>query len=105
MRQLAVTALGLLLVAPAGASAEVTQVQLTYDTYAAGIEVMQMHANFGLGPWNYRIGIDYHTTGLVGLFYRGHQVNTASGLWEEGHVEPQEFSGDGVWRGVSIASR
>jgi len=100
MRQLAATALGLLLVAPAGASAQVTQVQLTYDTYAAGIEVMQLRAFFGLGPWNYRVSIDYHTTGLVGLFYRGHQVNAASGLWDEDHVEPQVFSGDGVWRGV-----
>jgi len=100
MRHFALTALGLLLVAPAGASAQVTQVQLTYDAYAAGIEIMQMRASFGLGPWNYRVGIDYHTTGLVGLFYRGHQVNAASGLWDEGHVEPQEFSGDGVWRGT-----
>jgi hypothetical protein len=100
MRHLVATALGLLLVAPAGAAAQVTQVQLTYDTYAAGIEVMQMRAFFGLGPWNYHVAVDYHTTGLVGLFYRGHQVNAANGVWDEGHVHPQEFSGDGVWRGV-----
>ena len=57
--------------------------QLAYDTYAAGIEVMQMHAFFGLGPWNYRIDLDYHTTGLVGVFYRGHQINAVRGLWDE----------------------
>ena len=42
MRRIAVTALGLAFLAPPAASAQVTQVQLAYDTYAAGIEVMQM---------------------------------------------------------------
>src|SRR5262249_23115271 len=61
--------------------------------------VMQMHAFFGLGPWNYRIDVDYHTTGLVGLLYRGHQVNAVRGLWHDDLAAPLEFSGDGVWRG------
>jgi hypothetical protein len=75
-------------------------VQLAYDTYAAGVEVMQMHAFFSLGPWNYRIDLDYHTTGLVGLLYRGQQVNTVRGAWEGDTAAPAEFSGDGVWRGL-----
>lgn len=82
-----------------GASAQVAQVQLAYDTYAAGVEVMQMHVFLGLGPWNYRIELDYHTTGLVGLFYRGHQVNTVRGQWQDDQAAPQEFFGEGVWRG------
>jgi Protein of unknown function (DUF3108) len=82
-----------------GASAQVAQVQLAYDTYAAGVEVMQMNAFFGLGPWNYRIDLDYHTTGLVGLFYRGHQVNKVRGMWHDADPAPVEFFGVGVWRG------
>jgi len=74
-------------------------VQLTYATYAAGLEVMQMRAFFGLGPWNYHIDLDYHTTGLVGLFYRGRQVNTVRGVWQDGGAAPLEFFGEGIWHG------
>ena len=81
------------------AATEVAQVQLAYDTYAAGIEVMQMRAFFGLGPWNYRIDLDYHTTGLVGLLYRGRQSNSVHGVWSDDQAMPQEFFGEGVWRG------
>jgi Protein of unknown function (DUF3108) len=83
----------------AAADPDVTQVQLAYDTYAASLEVMRMNVFFSLGPWNYRINLDYRTTGLVGFFYRGHQVNTVRGNWNNGHADPAEFFGDGVWRG------
>lgn len=99
MRRLAATFLGLLSLATTTASAQVAQVQLVYDAYAAGIEVMQMHASFGLGPWNYRVSVDYHTTGLVGLLYRGHQTNSVRGNWQDEHADPLEFFGEGVWRG------
>lgn len=79
--------------------AQVAQVQLAFDTYAAGIEVMQMHAFFGVGPWNYRIEVDYHTTGLVGLLYRGTQINTVRGMWQDNEASPLEFYGKGHWRG------
>jgi len=91
-------AIACLLISPA-ASAQVAQVNLAYDTYAAGIEVMQMRVFFGLGPWNYRINVDYHTTGLVGLLYRGQQVNTVRGTWQGDTAAPVEFFGEGVWRG------
>jgi Protein of unknown function (DUF3108) len=99
MYRVAVTALGLALLTTAATSAEVAQAQLAYDTYAGGIEVMQMNAFFGLGPWNYRIDLDYHTTGLVGLLYRGHQTNSVRGMWHDDQAAPQQFSGEGVWRG------
>ena len=60
---------------------------------------MQLDAFFGLGPWNYHIDLDYHTTGLVGLLYRGRQTNTVRGVWEDERAEPSEFFGEGVWRG------
>lgn len=92
--------LGLLSCGTIPASAQQsTQVHLVYDTYAVGIEVMQMHVFFGLGPWNYQVNLDYHTTGLVGLFYRGHQINTVRGAWDGDGPRPVEFFGDGVWHG------
>ncbi len=99
MRRTSAALLLLLILAPAAADAQVTQVNLSYDTYAASLEVMQMHVFFGLGPWNYRINLDYRTTGLVGFFYRGHQVNTVRGLWNDEHAAPSEFFGNGVWHG------
>jgi hypothetical protein len=98
MRVAAVPLLLSLATVPAAAQ-PATDVHLSYDTYAAGLEVMQMHAFFGLGPWNYHIDLDYHTTGLVGLLYRGHQTNTVRGNWDDGHADPLEFFGDGSWRG------
>lgn len=89
----------LLLPLTATAQPPVTQVNLTYDTYAASLEVMRMHVFFGIGPWNYRINLNYQTTGLVGFFYRGQQVNTVRGTWENGQASPLEFFGDGIWRG------
>ena len=99
MRCAVVTLLALLSLPTATASAQVAQVQLAYDTYATGVEVMQLDAFFGLGPWNYQIDLDYHTTGLVGLLYRGRQTNTVRGVWEDERAEPSEFFGEGVWRG------
>ena len=99
MHRIAVAVLGFALLADPANSAEVAQVQLAYDTYAGGIEVMQMRVFLGLGPWNYRIDLDYHTTGLVGLFYRGHQTNTVRGMWHDDQAAPLRFFGEGVWRG------
>lgn len=99
MGKLVAAAFGFAWLAIGPASAQVTQVQLSYNTYAAGLEVMQMHAFFGLGPWNYQVDVDYHTTGLVGLFYHGRQVNTVRGLWQNNEAIPSEFFGEGVWHG------
>jgi hypothetical protein len=99
MRWLAATVFGLSLCSITAARAQVAQVQLAYDTYAAGIEVMQMNVFFGLGPFNYNINLNYHTTGLVGLFYRGRQINRVRGVWQDEQASPLEFFGEGVWRG------
>jgi hypothetical protein len=99
MRRFASATFLLLVTSSPIAQAQVTQAQLTYDTYAAGLEVMQMHVFFGIGPWNYRINLNYRTTGLVGFFYRGQQVNSVRGDWRDGRASPLEFFGDGTWRG------
>jgi hypothetical protein len=98
MRCAAAALLALLSLMADTAIAQVTRMQLAYSTYAAGVEAMQMQAVFGMGPWNYRINIDYHTTGLVGLLYSGRQTHAVRGTWQGDRAQPIEFFGEGVWR-------
>ena len=91
--------LAVLVAAPAFA-ADDGDVHATYHTYAAGLHVANVKAGFGLGPWSYQVQLAYHTTGLIGFFFRGHQVNTVTGSWDDAQPAPHEFFGDGVWRGL-----
>jgi hypothetical protein len=81
-------------------AAEDGAVHASYGTYAVGLHVADVDAAFGLGPWSYQMQLAYHTTGLAGLFYQGHQVNTVHGSWQDDEPEPREFFGDGFWRGM-----
>ena len=99
MRRL-VLALILSLPGPMAASAQpVSQLHAGYDIYARGLDVAELEAGFGLGPRDYQMQMAYHTTGLVGVLYRGHQLSTVQGIWDGNRPEPLRFSGDGVWRG------
>ena len=71
----------------------------SYETYAAGVQVAEVDSGFSFGPWNYQMTLGYHTTGMVGLFFRGHQFDTASGTWRGGQAAPSRFIGTGEWRG------
>lgn len=90
---------GLLIASPARAARQ-GEVHASYSTYAVGLHVAAVKAGFGLGPWSYQVQLAYHTTGLVGFFYRGHQINTVRGSWQDDQPAPREFFGDGVWRGL-----
>jgi hypothetical protein len=91
-------ALALGVASPAFAADDGT-VHASYDTYAVGLHVADVQAGFGLGPWSYQVQLVYRTTGLVGVFYRGHQINTVRGSWQDNEPAPAEFFGDGFWRG------
>jgi hypothetical protein len=71
----------------------------SYETYAAGMHVAEVDSGFSFGPWNYQMNLDYHTTGMVGFFFRGHQSDYVSGSWHGGRAEPTQFVGQGEWRG------
>jgi hypothetical protein len=86
------------IVSPALAADDAT-VHASYDTYAVGLHVANVQAGFGLGPWSYQVQLYYRTTGLVGVFYQGHQINTVHGAWQDNVPAPVEFFGDGFWRG------
>jgi hypothetical protein len=72
----------------------------TYNTYAAGMHVAEVETGFNFGPWTYQFNLGYHTTGMVGWFFRGHQFDLVSGSWNGVRAEPSRFVGEGSWRGI-----
>jgi hypothetical protein len=81
----------------------------SYETYAAGLKVADVAAGFSFGAANYRMEFTYRTTGLVGFFFRGHEVDEASGSWRGKAAVPSAYQGQGLWRGhqrgVTLAYR
>jgi hypothetical protein len=71
-----------------------------YDTYAAGMHVAEVETGLSLGPWTYQLNLGYHTTGMVGFFFRGHQFDFVDGSWHGVQAEPSRFVGEGSWRGI-----
>jgi hypothetical protein len=74
-------------------------VHLNYEVYAAGLNVASVQAGFGLGPYSYQLKLAYHTTGMVGFFFRGHQFDAVNGGWHGTQPVPSRYDGRGVWRG------
>jgi hypothetical protein len=72
----------------------------SYETYAAGIHVAEVETGFSFGPWDYQMSLGYHTTGMVGFFFRGHQFDRVNGAWQGRQAIPSAFIGQGEWRGV-----
>jgi hypothetical protein len=91
---------GCLLLGPAVAwSQPATPVEAAYDIYARGLQVAELQAAFALGPANYKLQMTYHTTGLIGALFSGHQLSTVQGSWQGDRAAPRRFLGDGFWRG------
>lgn len=95
------TVLGLLLlvVAPAARAAPPAGWQLTYVTYAGGFTTVRLTATLGLSGQGYRLAVAYHTVGLVGFLFPGHDEAWADGSWEDGTAAPVEFQSEGTWSG------
>lgn len=71
----------------------------SYKTYAAGLPLAEVDSGFSFGPENYRMSLGYHTTGLVAVFVRGHQLANVSGSWRGERAAPDRFVGKGQWHG------
>lgn len=95
-------ALGLLAILIPGAAAaqHPASLQLSYETYAAGLHVAGVETELHLGPAKYRMDLKYHTTGLVGALFHGHQSDRVDGVWRGGRAVPSHFRGEGWWRGI-----
>jgi hypothetical protein len=71
----------------------------SYETYAAGLHVADVNTGFSLGPWSYQMSLSWQTTGMVGVFFRGHQLDRVNGSWHGREASPSQFLGQGQWRG------
>src|ERR1700760_4541853 len=92
--------IGLLLPCAAVAQTPVT-LHASYETYAAGLQVAAVDTAFSLGPSSYQMDLGFHTTGMVGWLFRGHQADHADGRWMGERAVPSQFVGTGVWRGIN----
>lgn len=92
--------LGALALVPAAPrTPPVAALQLSYKTYAAGLNVAAVRADLSLGPHSYELKLAYHTTGLVGFFDRGHQLDQVRGVWHDGRPDPLKYQTNGRWDG------
>jgi hypothetical protein len=73
---------------------------VNYQTYAAGLHVAEVDARFSFGPQTYQMNLGYHTTGMVGFFFGGHQLDQVNGAWLDNRAVPSAFVGQGHWRGI-----
>lgn len=94
-----VLALSLAALAPPALAESAPDLHVAYDTYAAGLDVAQVQAELDMGGHDYAIRLAYHTRGLIGFFYRGHQFSSVQGVWQHGEPEPRDFYGLGEWGG------
>lgn len=71
----------------------------SYDVYAHGVRIAAFDASYAMGEGGYSIAVAYHTTGLAGAVFGGHQLSSAKGLWQGAGISPIHVAGDGYWRG------
>ena len=77
-----------------------TDAVLSYRAYAHGFQILRFQVRLAMWPGGYRMRLSYRTTGLVGFFYRGHQVDHVAGTWRAGRAAPYRYTADGVWHGT-----
>lgn len=76
------------------------QASADYILYARGLQIAALRAEYRLGAWSYRVQLAYHTTGLAGVLFRGHQRSVAEGGWAGLRAAPGRFATAGEWRGT-----
>lgn len=80
-------------------------VEAHYEVYAAGLNVLELDANFDIVPDRYWVTLDYRTVGAFGLFSRSRQRTVVQGRLVDGRALPREFVSSGVLRGEPRATR
>jgi hypothetical protein len=76
-----------------------TRTRISYAIYAAGLNVMELHAALLVGARGYRVDLDYHTSGAYSVFVHSESRSTAQGLWNGQEAAPLRFFTEGEWHG------
>ncbi|WP_431268364.1 DUF3108 domain-containing protein [Dankookia sp. P2] len=71
-----------------------------YEVRAAGMQVMQIEAQFELEGPRYRLRARIRTTGLLNVLGRGDQVTSTEGAWRGTDPVPARYRVEGTWRGT-----
>ena len=74
-------------------------VTLHYEAYAAGLNVIDMDADFNVQPDRYHVTLDVKAVGALGAFSSSHTRTTVDGRFVSGHPVPARFYSAGVLRG------
>ena len=80
----------------AGPAAAVT---LHYEAYAAGVNVIDMEADFAVEPTRYHVTLHYKTVGALNLVSHSDQKTTVDGHFAAGRPVPERFYSSGILRG------
>lgn len=97
--------IALFLFVPAVARAAPVALKLTYVTYAAGFTTLKMTAILDLTSAGYRLAVDYHTVGMIGFLFPGHDQVVADGTWQGTRAAPESFQSQGTWGGRNFDVR
>jgi len=62
--------------------------------------VAKLDTEFSFGSRNYQMTVGYRTTGPMGFFFRGHQLDHVNGSWHGRQAVPSAFVEQGEWHGV-----
>jgi len=81
------------------AYAQEAGVQLDYEAFVAGFNVMKVHAGIDLRPDHYGIGLHVRTAGAMGAFVRGDTLTRVEGGFRGPAIQPQGYRSGGMWRG------
>jgi hypothetical protein len=76
------------------------KVKLSFEAYAAGLNVIDIDAAIEMSPTGYRVAIDFHTTGVFGAVVHAHTQSIAAGAWRGNGVAPTRFYSYGTVRGA-----
>ena len=76
-------------------------IEAHYEAYAAGLNVVDMDADFDVRPDQYRVKLDVRTVGGLRLFLSSHIVSQVQGRFAGNHVSPERFFSSGTLRGAN----
>ena len=80
-------------------------VEVHYETYAAGLNVIDLDADIDVTTDRYRVRVDYRTVGGLSLLMSSQQSTTVEGRFVSGRPVPDRFYSVGTLRGSQRVTR
>lgn len=94
--------LAALLFFPAVAQAAGDAQHLHYVAYSTGLRVLDVVADFNLGPQGYAVTLSVRTIGLFSTVVHGATQSSVRGRWNRSAPIPDIYDSHGLWRGEQV---